>query len=185
MFFKVFIIAIFFLLVVCIFFLFGGSTNPQNSQLKPAKLEPAHFEHGSTKIVKSSVAGLQGGLFNIGDLGTPIDGTTINIPGGALEKEYVISIGYNDGKIRLASGKSSGVVLVLEADDKTISFSKPVTISVRFDPSLRPKAIVGYEIDNQGRFHVVDFAGIDKTIGTVSFYTFKPLIFTWAYIMEY
>lgn len=144
-------------------------------------LQPSHYERGQTIYVKSLKVSINGGLIEINNTGTPVDGTTIEIPYGSLEKEVMLSVGYDDGILSLRSGKGSGVVTVLTTTPET-SFQKPVTIKVRFKPSIMPKTIVGYEIDKQGFLHSLDIGSIDKTSGTVSFYTFKPVMFTWVYI---
>lgn len=160
---------------VLIFITFGGEYLMANS------LKPAYFEHGQTIVVKSFKVNDSGGLLEIGNLGTPIDGMVIEIPKGALDREVTLSVGYNDGMLNLRAGKSSGIVVVLSADSLS-SFQKHITIKVRFNPSINPKTIVGYEIDKQGRLHSIDIGSIEKEIGVVSFFTFKPLMFTWVYI---
>ena len=147
------------------------------------QIKRAHFSFGSTKIIKTFLADSTGGSFEIDNLNTPIDGTIITVPPGALKNKTSIAIGYNDGILKLLSGKSSGVIIILKSEHK-ISFDKPLMITVRFDPSINRGHIIGYEIDEKGFLHSVDTGAINKTLGTVSFYTFKPIILTWVYIAE-
>jgi hypothetical protein len=155
----------------------NGETSKQGDILKPA-----HYKHGHNTIVKSFDVNINGGVFEIGSIGTPIDGTVVEIPERALDKEVTLSVGHNDGVLNLRSGKGSGIVIVLSTKT-VIDFEKPVKIKVRFDPSLNPKTVVGYSIDEQGRLHVIDIGAIKKEIGEVSFYTFyTPFMFTWVYI---
>ena len=145
------------------------------------RAKPAHFQHGTTTIVKSFNINSEGGSLEIKDTDTPIDGTTIYIPAEATDKEVTISIGFNDGKLNLRSGRGSDITLVLKSE-KPITFKKHITITLRYDTSVNPKWIIGYEIDGQGRLHTVDTGEMNRENGTVSFYSFKPLFLTWAYI---
>jgi len=144
-------------------------------------IKPSHYEHGHTIYVKSLKVSVSGGLIEINNTGTPVDGTVIEIPKGALEKEVNFSVGYDDGILNLRSGKESGTVIVLSTTPE-ISFQKPVTIKIRFNPSISPRTIVGYDIDKRGSLHSLDIGSINIDRGVVSFYTYKPLMFTWVYI---
>jgi len=149
--------------------------------LMAGSLRPSHYERGHTVFVKSLKVNINGGLIRITNTGTALDGATIEIPIGALEKEVTLSIGYDTGIVNLNSGKGSGSVIVLTTTPDIV-FKKPVKIKVRFDRNVNAKTIVGYEIDKQGRLHSIDIGSINNDSGVVSFYTFKPLIFTWIYI---
>lgn len=144
-------------------------------------LKPSHYEYGHTIYVQSLKAGSSGNLIEINNTQTPVDGTIIEIPQGALEREVKFSVGYDDGTLNLRSGKGSGTVLVLSTNPE-VSFKKPVTIKIKFNTSINPRTIVGYEIDKLGFLHSLDIASIAKDKGCVSFYTYKPLMFTWVYI---
>jgi len=159
------------------------------------ELKPAHFERGKTTIVKSFKVNESGGILEIGNLGTPVDGTVIEIPKGALDREITLSVGYNDGTLNLIAGKASNVVGVLSFDipsspQKPIElpfFQEPITIKIRFDPSIfrtNPGTVVVYAIDEQGHLHGLNIKSINKEIGIVSFFTWPPLptlMFTWVY----
>lgn len=166
------------LVFLLLFFSFGGIAKP----VKPQPKSVASYEKGRTVIVQTVSVGPDGGAFKVDIPGSPIDGVTISAPLGTFEKESTISLGYNDGRVSPASGKWSGVILVVEAVN-IVSFGKPIAISVRFDPAIQPQVVTGFEIDDAGSLHALDFAGIDKRIGSVSFYVFKPLMLTWVYIM--
>jgi hypothetical protein len=144
-------------------------------------LKPAHFEEGQTTVVKSFKIDSNGGTFAVDDTHTVVDGTIIEVPKGAVNKETRLSIGYNNGALTLPSGKASGAVIIVSVESIS-SFQNPIIIKVRFDPSINPKTIVGYEIDSEGRLHSLDIGPIEKDAGAVSFYSFKPLRFTWVYI---
>jgi hypothetical protein len=161
-----------------VFSLFIGGTMTMERKVKVAQ-----FEFGQDVIVQSITANTHGGTFKIEKSAAPIEGIIIEIPEGALDKEEKISLGYNDGHLELRAGKSSGVVFIFRTDPET-SFLKPVKIVIPYQKNLDPLGVTGYAIDEKGHLHLVDTAGMDKTAGTVSFYTFKPLLLTWVYIME-
>ncbi|MBF0566715.1 MAG: hypothetical protein HQK89_15930 [Nitrospirae bacterium] len=144
-------------------------------------LKPAHYEHGRAVEVKSFKVGKDGGTLEAGNTGTPIDGTVVVIPGGALSNDTIISLGYNDGTLDLRAGKACGVVIVLSAEPD-VTFQRPVTLKVKFDHSNTKLTLTGYEIDDRGRLHLLDIGYLNKDTGDASFYTFKPLTFTWVYI---
>jgi len=146
-------------------------------------LKSASYKYGQTIIVKSFDINTKGGLFEISNTGTAIDGTIVEIPEGALDKEMTLSVGYNDGILDLRSGEASGITIVLSTEQKII-FQKPVTIKIHFDPSINPKTIVGYSIDEQGRIRPIDIKSSPrKKTGEVSFYIFyMPIMFTWVYV---
>ena len=146
------------------------------------KPKTTQFEYGITKIIKQFNVDSKGGTFKISEADTPINNVSIEIPYEALEKEITISIGYNDGKLIPRTGKSSGVILVIESDKKTVKFKKHITITLSYDTSVNPKWIIGYQIDNNGKLHAVDTGKMDREFGTISFYSFKTLMMTWVYI---
>lgn len=147
------------------------------------RLKPAQFEFGQDLIVHSFKVGANGGNYTVENSGTPIDGITIQFPPGAVEKEITISIGYNDGKLELPAGKGSGVYFFFKMEPG-LKLQEPVKIFIPFDKSVKALTITGYAIDKKGRLHLVDTGGTDEAAGTVSFFTFKPIILTWVYIMN-
>jgi hypothetical protein len=149
--------------------------------LMASPFKPSLYERGHTVFVKILKVNNNGGLIRINDTGTPVDGTTIDIPKGALEREVTLAVGYDVGELHLNSGKWSGIVIILSTTPE-IDFKKLVRIKVRFDRNVYFKTIVGYEIDNRGGLHSIDTGNINRNAGTVLFHTFKPLMFTWVYI---
>jgi len=142
----------------------------------------AHYIHGATKIIETFNVDSEGGSFTVENTNTPIDGLTIEVPTGSLRKQVIISVGYNEGQLKVRSGKGSGVVLVLEVSNNVSSFEKPFKITAHFDPSIKPKSIIGYVIDEKGSLRPLDTISKLKEQGVVVFYTFRPLMFTWIYI---
>jgi len=147
-----------------------------------AKLsEPAYFEYGKTILVKSFKVGPVGGLFEIKNTDTPIDGMTIEIPKGALDKEINFSAGYNDGVLKNVRGEWSEITGVLYSEQLVDLMSKPMLIRISMKYSGDPKAVVPYAIDEKGKIHSLTTLSMDKESRTFSYATFYiPLTFTWT-----
>ena len=189
MFSRIFIIAIIVgvvLIVGTIFIVYFKEENPmgETSKQDNAQKQPAYYEYGRTIIVKSFNVDMNGGLFEITNTGTPVDGIVIEIPQGALDKKVTLLVGYNNGRLlNLRSGKESGTVIVLSSDPKIREFEYPVKITIHFDRSIS-KLVAGYSIDEQGHLHALDIGFLNKDTGIVSFYSFHSLMFTWIYIKD-
>ena len=166
---------IFIIVILILFFLFNDIIAMMN------KYNASYFEYGNTTILKFFNIDINGGLFHVDNTNTQIDGAFINIPPGSVDIKAKIFIGIINGNLFLISGKKSGVSLVFGSDVIT-NFKNRVAITLNYDPKINPKWIIGYEIDEKGRLHVIDTAGIDRIGKTVSFITYKPLILTWVYI---
>jgi hypothetical protein len=149
--------------------------------LMATTLQPAHYKQGKTVFVTSVKVDGKGGVIEIRNTGTPIDNTTIDIPQGTFEQEVTLSVGYDNGTLQLRSGRGSGIVMILTITPEH-TLQKPLTVTVVFDPVLKPETIVGYQIDNKGFLHALDIKSIDKVKGAVSFCTFQALMFTWVYV---
>ena len=147
------------------------------------RIKPVRFEFGKDILVQSIEVDSKGGLFKVTNSGAPIDGLIVDIPGGALGKKANIQLGYNDGQLQVRSGKGCGVAAFVRIEP-VVTFLKPVKITVPYNVSLNPLAVTGYLIDEEGHLHLLDTEGMNAAKGTVAFYTFKPLLFTWVYIME-
>lgn len=145
---------------------------------------PAHYIHGTTKIVETFTVNSEGGSFRIENTNTPVDGLLIEVPSGSFRKHVIVSIGYNNGRLKLRTGQGSGVILVLEVSDNITSFEKPFKITAHFDPSIKPMSIIGYIINEKGSLRPLDTISKLKAQGVVAFYTFKPLMFTWVYVLK-
>lgn len=144
--------------------------------------KPARFALGKTIWIKTFKVNERGITLQITDSGSPLDGLTLTIPPGALHGEVTFSLGYNTGKLRDYSGQPSGVALVLSAETP-IQFDEHITIAVPYPTKMKPLEIVGYEIDEQGQLNSID-TEMDRKNNLVSFYTFKPLMLTWIYILD-
>ena len=125
--------------------------------------------------------GPRGETLRIGNLGTPVDGITVEIPAGALEQVATVTLSYNTGTLSLPSGESSGVFLGV-AVDRVKTFQQLVTIRVPYNVQRHAGAvIVGYSIDDKDRLRAVNTESQDNKTGTVTFSTFVSLLLTWVY----
>ena len=133
------------------------------------------------KIVASSTVDAFGATLSAGHTGSPIDDVAVRIPPGALDRADVISLGYRKSTARIRAGKGSGTDIVLSAKQVT-EFKKEVAVEVPYDPRLASSSLViPYEIDEQGRLHVMDIGNVDKENHRLTVNTFKPVAFTLVY----
>lgn len=144
--------------------------------------EKSMFKVGKTKIVYSFKVGNEGGIYIIDGTNSELDGTIIQIPPKALNRKITISVGYNDGSIKIKSGKRSNIILVLEASNNLKKFLKPIKIILKIDKDINPLAVIGYKIDKNGRLHAIDTIYDQKNGGEIQFLTYVPLMMTWVYI---
>lgn len=177
---------------------YGGSTKPSSDTFKIRQNRSAQFDAsvlqwsfqfdeatevqpvlGNNNIISLSTVGAAGGTIEVTDADSPLYGTRVEFPAGALAGGNAVSIGVNPGTLFPNSGVFSGVILSLNlSQEKT--FSLPVRISVRFagDPELVP---VPYYIDDNGRLNPVQLVEIDREGGYFVFETFHASLFTWIY----
>lgn len=142
---------------------------------------PAHFDRGKDIAVTTVPVGPQGATLRTGQTGTPIDGITVEIPAGALDRDTTVTLAYNTGTLTLPSGNGSGVLLRLTAE-RVQTFQQLVTIRVRYDIQQHANSVVvGYAIDDKDRLRAVNTESQDSQAGTVAFSTYVPLLLTWAY----
>lgn len=138
------------------------------------------FDPDDVVIVTSKVLDSEGGSISVVQTETPIDRVVVDFPPDALDCKDTVSLGYCLSEIKIRAGTGSGVILVLRME-KSTSFNEAVSITVPYDPSLIPDLVIPYEVDKNGRLHVMDFGQIDKQNHLLSFYTFKPSMCTWVY----
>ena len=142
---------------------------------------PAHFERGRDIPVLTAQVGPQGATLKLGNTGTPVDGISVEIPAGALERDTTVTLSYNTGTLSLPSGEGCGVFLGL-ATERVNTFRQWVTIRVHYDAQRYAKTVVvGYCIDDKDRLRAVNTEAQDSRAGTVAFSTYVPLLLTWAY----
>jgi len=161
---KYYLIFVYISALIGVIFLLGG-VKPKIYQQKTSEdfvtsRGPAIFKIGQTTIIKSVKVDSSGCIIKIGNLGTPIDGMAIDMPSGALDKETIIPIGYNDGTLNPNYGTFSGKTIVLN-DDGTFP--------------------VPFYVDPDGKLHAVQPLGIDIVSGNFSFHTYHGGLFTWIF----
>ncbi|MBF0566714.1 MAG: hypothetical protein HQK89_15925 [Nitrospirae bacterium] len=108
-----------------------------------------------------------GGTISVGHTGTPIDGVSVTLPGGALSASTNVTLGYNTGNLIPIYGTYAGVALTLNAGNVT-QFNQPVSITVPFtDTSMTP---VPFYIDDTGQIHLMQLVNVDRTARTFTLY---------------
>lgn len=145
------------------------------------RMTPAGFEKKSTVFTSRFETGPGGGRYQVEARGTPSDGMTLELPPGAVDRSVTLSAGYATGKTRLNAGTPSNVVLIVKVEPD-VTFEQPLRIGVVFPAGSKHLGVVGYAIDEQGRFRPIDLADRDMKRGRASFLTFHGLMFTWAYL---
>ncbi len=139
----------------------------------------ANSSDAATVCARATI-GSAGGSIGVKDAGTPADGLSASVPAGALEWEEEISLGYTDRSVRIRAGTGSGKVLFLRTQ-RASSFEQPVVLQVPLDGKLFSDLAIPYEVDAEGKLHVMDIKSIDGENLRLRFYTFKPCMFTWVY----
>jgi hypothetical protein len=141
----------------------------------------ASFESGQDIDVLSAKAGPAGATLQVGEIGSPVDGATVEIPEGALSETVSIRLYYNTGKFTPVSGKPSGVVFGISAGGVK-RFQHPLKIRMRYDARRHAgTAVVGLAIDANARVSGFQLLSQDEKAGTATFATLVPVLFTWIY----
>jgi hypothetical protein len=144
-------------------------------------IEPAHFDHGAARILRTANIGTAGGTLEVLDARVSPDRVVITIPPGAVTKDVTFTVGFDDGKLIGATGVPSAEAVFISAESVQ-SFAVPVELRVDYRRSTAPKTIVGYAVDTGGQLRPIDLLFLDRQRATVTFATFRPLTFIWLYI---
>jgi hypothetical protein len=144
----------------------------------PSATDDANLK--SEVVCARATMGPDGGTLSVEGTCTPADGLKAVVPPGALEEEDEISLGYSSGSVKIRAGTGSGIVLFLGAK-RAHEFEEPVTLEVPLDASLFSDLAIPYQIDEDGRLHVMDIKQIDQEHLRLRINTFKPCMFTWVY----
>jgi len=146
-----------------------------------SRVQPARFEYGESRTLKVTEVDELGAtlhLYSVGDTGANVE---INVPPLAVSKPVTLTVSYDDGALIGAAGAAAGGALAIACDDLR-DFAEPIELRVRYPDDLKPKAVAGYSIDEQGSLQVLDLVAHDKEASSVSFSTFRPVTFTWTYL---
>ncbi len=134
----------------------------------------------SEVVCARATIGAEGGTLMVAGTGTPADGLTAAVPPGALAEEEELSLGYSRRKVKIRAGTGSGIVLFIRTE-RAREFAQPVMLGIRLDSSLFTGLAIPYQVDDDGRLHVMDIRSIDEEKLRLTFSTFKPCAFTWVY----
>lgn len=139
----------------------------------------AHFSPGTDTALTSKTIDAYGGVLQIQNTGTPLDGVTVSVPPGALDRTTTFSVGYNTGTLSVPDGTPSGTVLLIDAG-AVKTFAQPVTITVPFfgDNTVIP---VPYYIAPDGSLKLAQLVNVDRTAHTLIFQTFHASWYTWIF----
>lgn len=153
----------------------GGGVSPQAPQQGGAQ-----FVVGSTIGSSSFRVGSKGGSFLI----TPpvsLESVRVTVPPNALAQETELTLGFNNGVFLPRKGIASGYIVFLTASQQT-QFLHPVTITITTDKHGYDRNPMGFSVDgeNGSKIRLLD-STFDRKNRSITFYTFRPLMFTWLY----
>jgi|SRR5271157_3423596 len=140
---------------------------------------PASFNPGTNTPVANQMIGPSGGTILVANSGTPLDGSTISFPVGALSANTQVKVSFNLGTLTPGDGVFSGAALVLDVTGVT-SFSQPVSITVPYTAGSN-SVPVPYYADSTGALRPLQIVSIDRQGGTFTFQTFHASVFTWIW----
>ncbi len=151
-----------------------GFSDLASVSVQPA---PAEFVPGIFTSIATQSVGPAGGQIVIGNSGTPLDGTKVTFPSGALTQNVQVSVGYMSGTLVPNSGTFSGKTLVLSVPNVS-SFEQPVSITAPLQPGAVP---VPYFVNGAGQLRPAQLSEVDLTAGSFTFQTFHASLFTWLW----
>lgn len=133
-----------------------------------------------TEAVK--IIGPAGGEVRVTDPASPVFGTVVVVPPGALNRDVPVSIELENTLPFVRSGKPWGVCPRLRAGDVS-EFLEPVDIHCRYNPDERRGSFaIGYAVDGEGRLSPLQMTGENRDEGAVSLSTFVPAAFTLVFV---
>jgi hypothetical protein len=139
----------------------------------------AQFNRGNTTWSGFLNVGPAGGTLAIDAHDRGFEQFSVHIPADAVQTETRLAVGFNDGTFKPVSGEPSGTLVVIDSGAAR-TFRQPVTITLRCDPAAHKGVPVGFALEDNGKVRLVDLV-YDRTSGKITFYTFRPLTFTWVY----
>ena len=137
------------------------------------------FTPGPSTLVTTQTIGASGGTIVVANSGTPLDGSTITFPIGALSANARVTVSFNHGALSPAAGVFPGVALVLDVSG-TPPFDQPVSITVPYNGGSN-SVPVPYYVTSTGALRPLQILSIDRQGGTFTFQTFHASVFTWIW----
>ena len=139
----------------------------------------ARFARGTTTLNNTFLVSPTGGVFEVKGPDKTIERISVKVPPNAVSKETQISIGFNNGTFLPVRGKASGYVIVIDAQGVQ-AFQQAVEVSVLNSQSIQEGVPVGFSIEDDNKIKLIDSV-YDKGSGNISFFSFRPMMFTWVY----
>jgi hypothetical protein len=97
-----------------------------------------------------------------------------------VQTETRFAVGFNDGAFKPVSGEASGYVMVIDSG-AVHTFRRPVTITLQRNPSAHKGVPMGFALEDNGKVRLLGLV-YERSSGKLTFYTFRPLTFTWVYV---
>ncbi|MDR3075742.1 MAG: hypothetical protein LBU26_00445 [Synergistaceae bacterium] len=147
----------------------GGSSSGSGDGSEGNFAKPVVYTPGEDVKLITKTIGINGGIIETGNTGTPVDGVSVTFPAGALTSETNVTLGYNLGSMTLNNGTWSGAAITLETDGKN-GFDVPVEITV---PTTDLYGIIApyHVVEENGKIRPCQLKNIDTATQTATFIT--------------
>lgn len=136
---------------------------------------PVVFSAGTRTPASSSVVNQQGGVIQIGDTSSPLNGFKFTLPQALLAGSQTIDILSSDGTLTPNLGTFTGQTFVIDTGSDDY-FKLPVTVEVPLDAGLGAPLV--YLVADDGTLELARPGNIDTTNNTRSFYLYRPGTYT-------
>jgi uncharacterized protein YfaP (DUF2135 family) len=137
------------------------------------------YNLGPSTPLASQLVGTGGGTVIVANTGTPLDGSKVLFPPGALSTASQVTVSFNAGSLIPRDGTFPGVTLVLDITGSHL-FNQPVSITVPYTGGSSSTP-VPYYVDTTGALRPIEILSIDRQQGTFTFQTFHASVFTWIW----
>jgi len=139
----------------------------------------AGFKQGLVTPANSFMIGPLGGLFEIDPPDKTIEHIYLDVPPNAVSRETHFSVSFDSGTFVPVIGEASGYVMIIDTGNVR-TFQQAIKVIVQRQPPRYRGIPVGYSIEDDGKIKGIDTVW-DKESGKLTFYSFRPLRFTWVY----
>ena len=148
----------------------------------------AHYTKGTTKIIEQFFVndkGIQKKIINSNIITSNNDilqDIIVKVPSGAFDRETQVSIGLNDGTLKLMEGQASGVVVDLQYKQPYRGIKYPIEFTFTLlGGDLSNIMIPPFLIMEDGSLVLCPFYAISNKPNTYTLRLYDPLMFTWIY----